>query len=161
MVGGSVTLDGTPGRTKSRRWIAVGLFVSLVVNLFLAGLMGGQLLRPGFWEARNAYTKELGMSAARVVQRLTRPLDPADRRIFVDSIKTHGEDLIRLGDQLRQQRRAVLKLLRAENLDRQAVDNAFAEMQQRTRAFEAALESAIVEASAKLPPDARKQLGAD
>jgi uncharacterized membrane protein len=154
-------MDVAPAGIKSQRWIAVGLFVSLVVNLFLGGLIVGQLLRPGFWEPRKAYTEELGMQAGHAVERLIRSLDPTDRRVFVESMKTHREDLIRLGDQVRQQRRAVLQLLRADNLDRQAVDNAFAEMQQRMRAFEAALKSAIVEASAKLPPDARKQLGTD
>jgi uncharacterized membrane protein len=144
-----------------RRWLAGGLFVSIVLNLFLAGLIIGQVLRPGFWEPANPYAADLGLPAAHIVLRMTHELDRADRRVFADAMKAHSADLVPLGDQLRRQRQEVLKLLRAEPLDRAAVDKAFAELQQRTRAFEAAFENAAVEAAAKLPPDARQYLGRD
>jgi uncharacterized membrane protein len=144
-----------------RRWLAGGLFVSVVLNLFLAGLIIGQLLRPGFWEPANPYSGDLGPQAAHVVLRMTHELDRADRRTFADAMKAHSAELIPLGDQLRRQRQEVLKLLRAEPVDRAAVDRAFAELQQRTRAFESVFEKAAVEAAAKLPPDARQRLGRD
>jgi hypothetical protein len=50
-------------------------------------------------------------------------------------MKADSADLIPLGDQLRRQRQEVLKLLRAEPLDRAAIDKAFGELQQRTQAF--------------------------
>jgi uncharacterized membrane protein len=147
--------------TTRRRWLAGGLFVSVVVNLFLAGLIFGQLLRPGFWEPPNPYAADLGQQAAHIVLRMTHDLDRGDLQVFVDTMKTHSADLIPLGDQLRQQRQQVLKLLRSEPLDRAAIDKAFAELQQRTRAFETAFENAAVEAAGKLSTDARQHLGRD
>jgi uncharacterized membrane protein len=149
-----------PSRTK-RRWLAGGLFVSVVVNLFLAGLIIGQLLRPGFWEPPNPYVADLGQQAAHIVLRMTHQLGSDDRQIFVEAMKSHAAELIPLGDQLRQQRQLVLQLLRADPLDRAALDKAFADLQQRSRAFENAFESAAVEAAGKLPPDARRHLGKD
>ena len=147
--------------TTRRRWLAGGLFVSVVVNLFLAGLIFGQLLRPGFWEPPNPYVADLGQQAAHIVLRMTHDLDRSERQVFVDTMKAHSADLIPLGDQLRQQRQQVLKLLRADPLDRAAIDKAFAELQQRNRAFERAFEDAAVEAAGKLSADARQQLGRD
>ena len=155
-----VSVASAPTTTR-RRWLAGGLFISVVVNLFLAGLIIGQLLRPGFWEPPNPYVADLGTQAGHIVVRMTHDLDRADRRIFVDAMKAHSADLVPLGDQLRQQRQEVLKLLRSEPLDRQAVDTAFAELQQRTRAFETAFENAAVEAAGKLSADARQHLGRD
>jgi len=153
--------DVLGGSRAKRNWLAGGLFVSVVVNLFLAGLIIGQLLRPGFWEPPNPYVADLGQQAAHIVLRMTHALDADDQRLFVENMKAHSADLIPLGDQLRQQRQRVLELLRAEPLDRAALDKAFADLQQRSRSFEAAFENATVEAAAKLPPDARRHLGKD
>ena len=149
------------GTRAKRHWLAGGLFVSVVVNLFLAGLIIGQLLRPGFWEPPNPYVADLGQQAAHIVVRMTHQLDADNQRLFVQSMKVHSADLIPLGDQLLQQRRRVLELLRAEPVDRAALDKAFTDLQQRSRAFETAFENATAEAAAKLPPDARRHLGKD
>jgi hypothetical protein len=45
-----------------------------VVNLFLAWLIIGQLLRPGFWQPPNPLAVDLGMPTAHILLRMTHEL---------------------------------------------------------------------------------------
>jgi len=145
-------------RPRGRRWVAVGLFVSLVVNLFLVGLILGRILHPEFLFGGGAYVREFGPVAGRAIQHLVGPLDQADRQTVMDEMKGHADDFTGLNLALRQQREILIRLLRADNFDRKAVDDAFAELRRRNEALQAAMETAIADAVQKLPASARKHL---
>ena len=145
-------------RSNGRRWLAVGFFVSLVVNLFLVGLILGRVLHPGFLFGGGVYVREFGPVAGRVIQHLIGQLDDADRQSVMDQLKGHADDFTALNQNLREQRQTLVRLLRADSFDRKAVDDAFVELRRRNDALQAAMESAIADAVEKLPASARKHL---
>jgi len=149
-----------PGQKRSngRRWLAVGFFVSLVVNLFLVGLILGRILHPGFLFGGGVYVREFGPVAGRVIQHLIGQLDEADRQSVMDQLKGHADDFSALNQDLREQRQTLIRLLRADTFDRKAVDDALVELRRRNDALQTAMESAIADAVEKLPASARKHL---
>lgn len=148
----------SPRKSNGRRWMAIAFFVSLVVNLFLVGLILGRILQPQFLFGGGAYVREFGPVAGRAIQRLVSDLDQADRQTVMDELKGHADDFTGLNLALRQQREITIRLLRADNFDRKAVDDAFAELRNRNEALQAAMEMAIADAVQKLPASARKHL---
>ena len=145
-------------RSNGRRWVAVAFFVSLVVNLFLVGLILGRILHPEFMFGAGPYVREFGPVAGHVIQHLVGPLDQADRQTVMDEMKGHADDFTGLNLALRQQREILIRLLRADNFDRKAVDDAFAELRSRNLALQTAMETAFADAVQKLPASARKHL---
>jgi uncharacterized membrane protein len=142
----------------SRRLLAVVLFLSLLLNLFLAGLILGRVLHSDLWPGQNTYTHEFGFFAGRAVQRLVRNLDAADRQTVIETMRAHREELDRLSQQMHDQRERVDSLMRAPQFDRSAAEQAFAQMRQRGDAMQTALGNAIIDAIAKLPPEGRQRL---
>ena len=160
MVNEPMPSDRTPAEQKScRRWLTVLLFVSLIANVFLLGLVGGRLLHLGGWFwGRPAYVQQLGPMAGRALQHLLSPLSAADRQIVLDTVHGHVDELQQINQSIRDQRKVVAQLLKADTFDRKAVDDAFAELRRRTDAMQAKLEAAVSDAIEKLSPAARNQL---
>ena len=147
--------DVKPGR----RWLTVLLFVSLILNVFFAGLVGARLMHMHGWlGGRPAYVQQLGPMAGYALQHLLSPLNASDRQIVIDSVSGHMDELQQINLSIRDQRKVVAQLLKADSYDRKAVDDAFAELRRRTDAMQAALQQALGEAVEKLSPAARKQL---
>ncbi len=143
----------------SRQLLAIALFISLIVNLFLGGLIAGRLIRGEDWPWPNPYVREFGPFAGRALDHLLRHLDGADRKLVLDTIRVHEDELSRLSKAMHDQRNRVKQLLRAPELDRPAVEQAFAEMRKRGDDMQDALGAAMLEAIEKLPPEARQRLG--
>ncbi len=156
----SQTADGgtPPSRKISRKWLAIFLFISLVANVFLAGLLAGRLLHWDWFNPQPPYAQQIGPFAGRALQHLLSPLDDADRKIVVDAVESHADELMQMTKSIREQRRIVAQLLKADNYDQKAVDDAFAELRKRIGTLQATLQMALSEAVGKLPPDARKRL---
>ena len=155
----AVTTNGSsPKGTSCRRWLSVAFFVSLVANLFFAGLVVGRILHPGFLFGGGAYVREFGPMAGRAIQRLIGPLDEADRRAVIDDLKGHSDAFASLNRALRDQRHVLIGLLRADSFDRKAVDDALVELRRRSDAMQSAMETAVADAIQKLPASARKHL---
>jgi uncharacterized membrane protein len=96
--------------------------------------------------------------AGRALQHLLSPLSAADRQIVLDTVHGHVDELQQINQSIRDQRKVVAQLLKADTFDRKAVDDAFAELRRRTDAMQAKLEAAVSDAIEKLSPAARKQL---
>jgi Spy/CpxP family protein refolding chaperone len=143
----------------SRRLLAIVLFISVVLNLFLGGITLGRMLHGDIWPWENPYVHEFGFFAGRAVQKLVRDLDSTDRDIVVDALRAHRDQLLQLSTAMHDQRQKVEVLIRAPQFDRKATEEAFAEMRKRGDDMQAALGAAILDAIEKLPPDARQRLG--
>src|SRR5579871_3156549 len=151
--------NGSTERKSGRRWLAIFLFISLVANVFLAGLLAGRIMHwDWFGAAQPPYAQQIGPFAGHALQRLLEPLDDADRKIVLDTVESHADELMQLTRSIREQRRVIAQLLKADNYDRKAVDDAFAELRKRIGTLQATLQMALSEAVGKLPPDARKRL---
>ena len=146
-------------RTSSRRWLTIVLFLSLIANVFLAGLLAGRFLHWGDWfGGQPAYVQQMGPFAGHALQRLLEPLDDSDRQIVLDTVKSHADEFMQINREIRDQRKLVAQLLKAEKYDRKAVDDAFAELRRRTDSMQETLQAAVGDAVGKLSPAARKQL---
>ena len=143
----------------SRRLLAIVLFISVVLNLFLGGITLGRMLHGDIWPWENPYVHEFGFFAGRAVQKLVRDLNSTDRDIVVDALRAHRDQLLQLSAAMHDQRQKVEVLIRAPQFDRKATEEAFAEMRKRGDDMQAALGAAILDAIEKLPPDARQRLG--
>jgi uncharacterized membrane protein len=142
-----------------RGWLTALLFVSLIGNVFFLGLFGARLMNLHEWfERRPAYVQQLGPMAGYALQHLLSPLNESDRQIVVGSVNAHLAELQQINQSIREQRKVVAQLLKADNYDRKAVDEAFAELRRRTDVMQTALQQALSEAVEKLSPAARKQL---
>jgi uncharacterized membrane protein len=148
----------SPGWRPSRRLLAIALFLSVVANLFLGGLTLGRMMNGADWPWQASYAREFGPFAGRALQHLVRNLDDADKRLVIESLRGHRDELARLGSAVREQREALKSVLRAPQFDRPAAEAALAEMRRRSEAMQAALGAAILEAIEKLPPEARRRL---
>ncbi|HEY2891837.1 MAG TPA: periplasmic heavy metal sensor [Dongiaceae bacterium] len=146
-------------RKSSRRWVTIFLFLSLVANVFLAGLLAGRFLHHGDWfGGQPAYVQQMGPFAGHALQRLLEPLDDSDRQIVLDTVKSHADELMQINREIREQRKLVAQLLKADNYDRKALNDAFAELRRRTDSMQETLQAAVGDAVGKLSPTARKQL---
>ena len=143
----------------SRRLLAIVLFISVVLNLFLGGITLGRMLHGDTWPWENPYVHEFGFFAGRAVQKLVRDLDSSDRDIVVDALRAHRDELLKLSTAMHDQRARVEVLIRAPQFDRKATEESFAEMRKRGDDMQAALGAAILDAVEKLSPDARQRLG--
>jgi len=146
-------------RKSNRRWLTIFLFLSLIANVFLGGLLAGRFLHHGDWfGGQPAYVQQMGPFAGHALQRLLEPLDDSDRQIVLDTVKSHADEFMQINREIRDQRKLVAQLLKAEKYDRKAVDDAFAELRRRTDSMQETLQAAVGDAVGKLSPAARKQL---
>lgn len=145
------------------RWVVIALLVSLALNLFLIGVMGGRHLYGWMHDPERPMQAWLGADDDRPLRRLfmqlTSDLDRDDRAAFREAIEAQREALTETGMALLEQRRIVLDLLRAEPFDRAALDAAMAELARLHDEFRQNLMAAIADAAAALPPEARAKLG--
>lgn len=142
----------------SRRLLAVLLFISVVLNLFLGGITLGRMLHGDVWPWQNPYVREFGPFTGRAIQKLVRNLDSADRETVVNTLRPHRDELAKYSKDIRDQREKVEALMSQPQFDRKATDEAFAEIRKRGDELQAALGEMILDAIEKLPPQARARL---
>ena len=122
---------------------------SILLNVFLLGAIAG-----GAWRWFAVY------GTAHAPQRLalrfaTDQLPPERQQQFLDALKSarrEGREYARAG---REDRRQVLDLLAAPQLDRAALDAALAHTREADSAMRAQVESAVADYAATLTPDER------
>jgi uncharacterized membrane protein len=144
------------------RWVVIALALSVVVNLFLVGMVGGRHMHHWFGggEPAAAWMEEEQVRPVRwLLIRLTEGLGREERTQFLETVGAQRDALVASGAALLEQRRIALELLRTEPFDPAAVDAAQDELRRRNDAFQAVLLTAIADAAADLPPDARAKLG--
>lgn len=135
---------------NGRSW-KVLVAVSVLLNVFLLGAIAG-----GAWRWFAAH----GMAHAPQAQRLalrfaTDQLPPERQQQFLDALKSarrEGREYARAG---REDRREVLDLLAAPQLDRPALDAALARTREADSALRAQVETAVADYAATLTPEER------
>jgi uncharacterized membrane protein len=135
---------------NGRSWKAL-IVGSVLLNVFLLGAIAG-----GAWR----WFAEHGASAAHPAQRValrfaTDELSPDRQQQFLDALKSarrEGREYARAG---REDRRQVLDLFAAPQLDRAALDAALAHTREADSALRAQVESGIADYAASLTPEER------
>jgi len=137
-------------------WLAVGLFASVLLNLFLAGVVTGRLAGAGPVGEMFAPASAPEMSSGweRILERF-RALPVADRLRFRAAMGAHRDTLRPAAAALVRARMHVLTVLAAPTYDKQAL----AAVRQATTAAQVAMHDALVEALGRLSPAARARLG--
>ncbi len=139
----------TDGRFTGRRFQIV-LFVSLALNLFLAGFLAARWLAPAWHEERR------GPEA--IAERLTSRLSGADAEVMRAAFQANQPKLASLFGELQQARREVRQRLAAQPFDPDALAKAVADLRVKQAAFFSALQDTILPAVGKLSPEGRSHL---
>jgi uncharacterized membrane protein len=134
---------------RSNPW-ALALLVSLVLNLFLAGLLAGRFLSSA--DRMDAMFRNYTMRWA------TRVLGDEARPLMDQVWGRHSDALEPRLQELRASRKGVADVLAAEPFDAQALTQAFDRLSAATQAAQQALHPALVELAGSLTPEQRKRL---
>ena len=128
--------------------LAVALAVSVLANLFLAGVLVGRITLPGLHFG--------GPSQTGLVPRdEIRALPDNERRAFIGAMRNHQQELKGLREHVREAKRAVAEAVGAPAYDRKLLDARFAALRQAQLAQGVALHEAIIEALGTLSPASR------
>jgi len=148
----SISATSAISRLQGRRWPAVALVASLVLNGFLVGMVATDALRPH----RGALT---GDRFARF------ELRRFDERLPKEAVERIAATLQPLGPQiderltkLRAIRAEIMRLAAAPQPDRAALDAKLAELRSESAAMQAAVQDATYDALIALPADQRAHL---
>ncbi len=130
------------------RWVGWVLVVSLALNLFLAGVVGMRYWRENVRSPDRAAFGPIG--------RMTQGMPESGRAKVRAEVDAKREQFREQSREFRRARGEAVQALAAEPFDRAKVDAAFAEARRRADAMSAIMQSAIIEASARLTPEERK-----
>lgn len=135
-----------------RPWLAVILFASLGLNLFLVGIFGGH------WLVANVMHHRRAEPAHSLMDRMAASLPPPYRATFEETVAKHRPTVDEAAASFREARTKVREALLREPFDRAAVDAAFTDLRARNETLQMAIQAAIADAAARLPADARERL---
>ena len=118
--------------------LVVALIVSVCVNLLLAGLMIG-----GRWHPRAPWWEEVPEQA---------------RPIMKQAFESHKAEFDARRDAVQQARQKVADILKADPIDQAALDQALAELSQKSQAIRELGNTMMVEVAKQLSPEIRAQM---
>jgi uncharacterized membrane protein len=126
------------------------LLVSLVLNLFFAGILVGRLQhRP----------QSGGESKAEwIIERMASTLPGDDGKVLRTVFQTHQAMIGKLTADLQASRDEVRQVLRMEPFDQQALQAAFAQVRQRRQAVHEAVHEVLIEAVPLFSSQGRRKL---
>ena len=143
-------------KTRGRpNWRGFALPASIVLNLFLAALIGGHL-----WHNRHA-GPGFGGPLVGALARAEATLPPKDAAAFDAVIKRNAPRYAEDWRQLKAARRDLRQLVIAEDFDQQAARQAFANWQKVWNRFFDDFSGTLVEALAQVSPEGRRKLVAE
>jgi uncharacterized membrane protein len=146
-----------PAPDRARRWILLGLFASLAVNIFLVGWLAASAFRAGPPHDGPRAGPPPPPPAAFRFMAARRELTPEQRR-EVDRLWRENRDEMRArGEALRQSRQTLQRVLTADQLDEAALAAALADLRQRSDAVAMLLGNQIAATARFLPAEARKK----
>jgi uncharacterized membrane protein len=128
------------------RWIIAFIAVSLMLNLFLAGVIFGRITLPSIRPAAGAL-----IARARL-----RDVPTAERLRFAVAMRRHAPDIRAARTGLRVARQAVEDAIAAPNYNRELVQQRFADLRQAQAAQQTAQQTALTDALGEL--DAKSRL---
>ena len=108
----------TPDTPKKRRWVMPLLYVSLFVNLLVAGLVIGAMLSPDGPRRRADDRPARGV----IGEPFVRALPAEERRALMKDVLSNGDRIRESRESLRQRFEAFLAALRADPFDNYALN---------------------------------------
>jgi uncharacterized membrane protein len=136
------------GAPKLSTRVRIVLAVSLAANLLLAGFVVGQVIHHPWREHGGQLT----------IERLTGKMPPEVRDVVRASLRERRPEIANKVAAVREARAEVRAAIGAEPFDPARLAAAFAAVRERSRAVQEDVQSAAVEAIAKLPSDVRRKL---
>jgi len=148
-----VTLDPRAGK-----WVLLALFLSLGLNLFVAGIVVAHRFHrpPHEFADQRPPNERSGMHA--FVDRMAATLPDADRERFLSVIAGYKPEMAAAEKQLRDARQKVRDAVAADPFDRTALEAAFGDVRARMQDMQKVMHGALADAVSRLPADARKNL---
>ena len=134
----------------SERTLGIGLFVSIVLNVFLAAAFVGALGLAGY-VARHP--------TAPAMRQAARSLDAAHRAEFIAMLRQQGGAVRPMNRQAHALRLEVWKAMQNPGFDPAAAKADLAQARAQATAARASVEDAVVDFAASLPVDQRAALG--
>lgn len=134
----------TTSRRRTTLILAIALAASLCLNLFLGGA----------WLAGRWFERRAEANAASVM----RAYPPELRRDVLRRLLRDRSELRSAVGGLREARQRMVVVMRADPLDRAALDAAMAEVRSRTGALQALLQSALADTLAETPAEERARI---
>ncbi|MCQ9156855.1 periplasmic heavy metal sensor [Acidomonas methanolica] len=128
------------------------LVASILLNIFLAALAGGQYLRHRAEESRHESVFE------RVVEDLTSHLDNSDAEAFRSALKQEEPHYAKAHENLALARADINRLLLAPNFDPAAAREAMRRWRLAWNAFVGSFGDALVDAMARISPAGRRAI---
>lgn len=133
----------------SRR-LAVGFALSVLVNLFLVGVVVGRLTMPGMARPQQA--------AVLVPHEQIRALPLSERWAFTAAMWRHAPQIRAAHERVREAKRAAEAAIAAPHYDPALLAARFAQVRDRQLAQEVLLHQAVIEALGTLSPTSRAQI---
>jgi uncharacterized membrane protein len=129
--------------------LAVICAVSVLLNLFLAGVIVGRITLPGF--------PPPGQGSL-VPRQEIRALPDSERRAFIRIMRSHQPEMRALRERMHEAKRAAEDAVGQPNYDRKLLESRFAVVRQIQDAQTTAQHEAIIEALGALSPASRAAL---
>jgi len=140
----------TPQAKGTPRWIKIALIVSLAVNLGIAGVIGGAVLR-----AHDAMRNNI--EAPEGVAMLARAMPAQHQRALRHDMRMRRGELRPDREELRSLRNRFVVALRAEPFDIDAVNGVFADQREMLSNMTAAGHDSVIEQIRKMSPQDREK----
>jgi uncharacterized membrane protein len=134
--------------TVSRRTAIIVLTVCLVISICL------NLFAAGAWVAARWLDRPFASAASTAMQ----PYPPSLRREIRQRIGAERGPLLAALAELRDARQTMFNLMRADPLDREALQRAMTDVRVKTTALQALLQTAVAESLAQTPPSERQKI---
>jgi hypothetical protein len=142
----------TPGRTHSRWW-RLALHLSLVLNLFLVGLIAGHIMRSGVTNQQRDTR-----SILRLFNNATKNLSAADAAKFDAVIRANSSAYAQSAQALAVSRAELRRQILAEPFDRSATLKAYADWQGNLNTFVTEVGDSLIQALSAISPEGRRQV---
>ncbi|MEX0851907.1 MAG: periplasmic heavy metal sensor [Bauldia sp.] len=123
------------------------LFVSLALNLLIAGFVAARIAGP-----------RAGDEIERIVAMGIHAFPPEIRRTITDKALGERHQLRERFEELKRARDRMFEAMRSEPLDRAVLEAAFNDMREKTNALQQAGQDLVAGALADAPPDVRRHI---
>ena len=130
------------------RWVIAVIAISLMLNLFLAGMIFGRIILPGI--------RPLPAPGALIARGRLRDVPAAERLRFAVAMRRHAPDIRAARTGLRAARQAVEDAIAAPNYNRETIQQRFADLRRAQAAAQTAQQAALTDALGEL--DAKSRL---
>ncbi len=134
--------------SRTVKWLITGLCISVGLNLLVVGFSAARFMGHGGMPPHMQFSME------RMVGRLSDDSQQILRKAVAEQRKPIGEKMRAMRDGHLE----LVSLLGAEELDRDALDQAFANQRQKSGELQAALQAAIIDVAEQLDPEERVKL---